>query len=62
MQVWPALNSLPAATRALADARLQEASKIAGDLPPSSSVSGVRLAAAAAATCRPTAVEPVNSR
>ncbi len=34
----------------------------AGDLPPSSSVTGVRLAAAAAITSRPTAVEPVNSR
>ena len=34
----------------------------AGDLPPSSSVTGVRLAAAARATWRPTAVEPVKSR
>ena len=33
---------------------------IAGDLPPSSSVTGVRLAAAAWATLRPTAVDPVN--
>jgi hypothetical protein len=33
-----------------------------GDLPPSSSVVGVRLAAAACATLRPTAVEPVNTR
>ena len=33
-----------------------------GDLPPSSSVVGVRLAAAAAATLRPTAVEPVKNR
>ncbi len=35
---------------------------IAGDLPPSSSVTGVRLAAAARITWWPTAVEPVNSR
>ena len=35
---------------------------IAGDLPPSSSVTGVRLRAAARITWRPTAVEPVNSR
>ena len=35
---------------------------MAGDLPPSSRVSGVRFAAAAAMTLRPTAVEPVNTR
>ena len=33
-----------------------------GDLPPSSSVVGVKLAAAALATMRPTAVEPVKNR
>mgnify|MGYP007123470403 CR=1 FL=1 len=33
-----------------------------GDLPPSSSVTGVRLAAALFITSRPTGVEPVNSR
>ena len=33
-----------------------------GDLPPSSSVVGVRLFAASAATLRPTAVEPVKKR
>ena len=33
-----------------------------GDLPPSSSVTGTRLAAAAVITARPTAVEPVNTR
>ena len=33
-----------------------------GDLPPSSSVVGVRLRAAASATLRPTAVEPVKNR
>ena len=35
---------------------------ITGDLPPSSSVTGVRLSAAARITCLPTAVLPVNSR
>jgi hypothetical protein len=32
-----------------------------GDLPPSSSVAGMRLAAAAAATLRPTSVLPVKA-
>ena len=31
-----------------------------GDLPPSSSVTGVKFSAAALATSRPTTVEPVN--
>jgi hypothetical protein len=35
---------------------------IAGDLPPSSSVTGVRFSAAACITWRPTGVEPVNNR
>jgi len=35
---------------------------MAGDLPPSSSVTGVRLRPAASATRRPTRVEPVNIR
>ena len=35
---------------------------IAGDLPPSSSVTGVRFAAAACITMRPTPVEPVKIR
>ena len=34
----------------------------AGDLPPSSSVTGVRFSAAASATARPTAVDPVKNR
>ena len=33
-----------------------------GDLPPSSSVTGVRFSAAACITSRPTAVEPVKNR
>ncbi len=35
--------------------------KMLGDLPPSSSVAGMRLAAAAAATLRPTSVLPVKA-
>ena len=35
---------------------------ITGDLPPSSSVTGVRLRPAASATSRPTRVEPVKIR
>ena len=37
-------------------------STMAGDLPPSSSVTGVRLRPAASATSRPTRVEPVKTR
>jgi len=35
---------------------------MAGDLPPSSSVTGTRLSLAARMTARPVAVEPVNSK
>lgn len=35
---------------------------MAGDLPPSSSVTGVRFSAAAFITSRPTAVEPVKQQ
>ncbi|MCY1435439.1 hypothetical protein D9M71_515350 [compost metagenome] len=38
------------------------AEMIAGDLPPSSRVTGVRLSAAARITCLPMLVAPVNSR
>ena len=62
MQVWPVLTSLPVISRVAASSSAQSASRIAGDLPPSSSVTGVRLAAAASATSRPTAVDPVKSR
>src|SRR3546814_9653602 len=62
MQVWPLLSHLPVARRAAACSMGKSAATIAGDLPPSSSVSGVRLGAAAAITLRPTAVEPVNTR
>ena len=63
MQVWPAFSSLPMAIFSAAPFRsVHEASMMQGDLPPSSSVTGVRLRAAASATCRPTAVEPVKNR
>ena len=63
MQVWPPLSSLPTAIfRAAPSRSVHEASMMQGDLPPSSSVTGVRLRAAASATCRPTAVEPVKNR
>jgi hypothetical protein len=39
-----------------------DASMMQGDLPPSSSVVGVRLPAASSATLRPTAVDPVKNR
>src|SRR3546814_12897455 len=61
MQVWPLLSHLPVARRAAACSMGKSAATIAGDLPPSSSVRGVRLGAAAAITLRPTAVEPVNT-
>jgi hypothetical protein len=35
---------------------------MAGDLPPSSKVTGVKFFAAASATSRPIAVEPVNTK
>ncbi|MNT08217.1 hypothetical protein D3C72_1429530 [compost metagenome] len=62
MQVWPAFISLPTRMRSTARGRSAPAPTMAGDLPPSSSVTGVRLAAAARITWWPTAVEPVNSR
>ena len=62
MQVCPALNHLPVAMRAAARCSGKSGQTMAGALPPSSSVTGVRLGAAAAITLRPTAVEPVNSR
>ncbi|KAG1438321.1 hypothetical protein G6F57_019903 [Rhizopus arrhizus] len=62
MQVCPALNHLPVASRVAALSSGKSRQTMAGDLPPSSSVTGTRCSAAAAITLRPTAVEPVNSR
>lgn len=52
----------PVAMRSAASSRSADTSMIAGDLPPSSSVTGVRLPPAASATSRPTRVEPVKTR
>ncbi|MNC78417.1 hypothetical protein D3C75_1306200 [compost metagenome] len=56
------MRVLPNAIRsaALSSGTLDET--MAGDLPPSSSVTGVRFCAAASMTWRPTLVAPVNSR
>lgn len=62
MQVWPQLSSLPCTMRGMARTRSTPTSSRQGDLPPSSSVVGTSCAAAANATRRPTAGEPVNSR
>eukprot|EP01139_Manchomonas_bermudensis_P000343 Amastigsp_a339_181.p3 type:complete len:130 gc:universal Amastigsp_a339_181:723-1112(+) len=59
MQDWPALMNLPQSTRRAATVRSESSATITGDLPPSSSVTGVRCFAAAAMMMRPTAVEPV---
>ena len=50
------------ATIGMIFAKSLPASTMTGDLPPSSSVTGVRFFAAACATIRPTAVEPVKNR
>ncbi len=62
MQVWPALKSFPIAIFGAIESNAPSASTITGDLPPSSSVTGVRFFAAACATRRPTAVDPVKNR
>lgn len=61
MQVWPVAANTPA-TRPLAAARRSASGKtICADLPPSSSLSRLRFSAAACATARPVAVEPVKA-
>ncbi len=60
MQVWPALKNLPMATERAARSMAKSSATITGDLPPSSSVTGTRLSAAARITSRPTAVDPVK--
>ena len=62
MQVWPALSVLPTRMRSTALSKAAPRPTMAGDLPPSSSVTGVRCSLAARITWRPTSVEPVNSR
>ena len=61
-QVWPALKALPATTARAARSRSASANTSTGHFPPSSSVSGVRLSAAARMTSRPRAEEPVKRR
>ena len=56
---WPALKPLDAMMRDAATSRLASAATITGDLPPSSSVTGVRCSAAAFMTSDPTAPLPV---
>lgn len=54
----PASRPMPAPMIALS--RLASSNMISGDLPPSSSVSRLRLPAAALTISRPTSVDPVN--
>ncbi|MNH32602.1 hypothetical protein D3C79_930580 [compost metagenome] len=56
------MRVLPKAMRSAALSSGTSAETMAGDLPPSSRVTGVRLCAAASITWRPTLVAPVNSR
>jgi hypothetical protein len=62
MQTCPALKVLAQRIRSAAVLTGKSGATIAGDLPPSSSVTGVRLRAAFAITARPVAPEPVNSK
>ena len=59
MHIWPFLMSLVPTTLRTLSASTLSAVRMAGHLPPSSSVTGTRLAAAAVATSRPMAGLPV---
>src|SRR5215470_4059608 len=61
MQVWPVAANTPATIPLAAAARSASGKTTCGDLPPSSSVTLLMLSAAALATARPVAVEPVNA-
>ena len=61
MQVWPVAAKTPAMMPLAAAGRSASSKTICGDLPPSSRVTRLRLSAAACATARPVAVEPVNA-
>ncbi len=61
MHVWPVAANTPATTPLAAASRSASSNTICGDLPPSSSVTLFRFSAAAWATARPVAVEPVNA-
>ena len=62
VQICPAFKSFTNRMRSAAVRSGKSSHSSAGDLPPSSSVTGVRLAAAALITRRPVSLEPVNSR
>ena len=62
MQIWPEFISLVQAIRLAATSMSASAATMTGLLPPSSSVTGVRCAAAPSYTLRPISVPPVNSR
>ena len=61
MQVWPVAAKTPAMIPLAAAARSASSKTTCGDLPPSSRVTRLTFSAAAFATARPVAVEPVNA-
>ena len=61
MQVWPVAAKTPATRPFAAALRSASAKTTCGDLPPSSRVTLLRFSAAACATARPVAVDPVNA-
>ena len=60
MQIWPWFRNAPKAAAATAWSRSASSSTTKGALPPSSSSTGLRCAAARPATILPTLVEPVK--
>ena len=60
LQIWPLLDRLAERTPAATVAGSASSRMMAADLPPSSRLTLVRLAAHAAATALPTAVDPVK--
>ena len=60
MQVWPLAAKIPARSPLVTASGSASAKMIWGDLPPSSSTVGVRLSAAARATCLAVAPPPVK--
>jgi hypothetical protein len=61
MHVWPVAANTPAMRPLAAACRSASGNTTCGDLPPSSKVTLLRFSAAAWATERPVAVEPVNA-
>ena len=60
MQDWPVEEKMPNSTPASATSRSASAKTMVGDLPPSSSETGISFAAAFCARARPTSVPPVK--